>query len=222
MWSFFYEFCFRNCAAALTKVKTIGRNFALARRPTSRRGRLFPSAAAEGAAREGLRYPEWDWRRRAYRPDYRRVFAAPVRGDGCEWSPPRETLRRIAKVRRRFEAYRPRREQARAQIEGDDLDLDAVVRARADCLAGAELSDRIYLSDSQAGPRRRGRASGRRLAVDRRLDRGSARHRYRARVGAGLLPCARRGRRHARGLRLQFERAATRFASISSRTFPIR
>jgi nitric oxide reductase NorD protein len=110
-----------------------------------------PSAAAEGAAREGLRYPEWDWRRRAYRPDYCRVFAAPVRGDGCEWSPPRETLRRIAKVRRRFEAYRPRREQARAQIEGDDLDLDAVVRARADCLAGAESSDRIYLSTLKQG-----------------------------------------------------------------------
>ena len=36
-------------------------------------------------------------------------------------------------------------------MEGDDLDLDAVVRARADFLAGAESSDRIYLSSRKQG-----------------------------------------------------------------------
>jgi nitric oxide reductase NorD protein len=112
---------------------------------------LSPSAAAEGAAPEGLRYPEWDWRRRAYREDYCLVLAAPVRASHREWTPSPDTLRRIGKVRRRFEAYRPHREQARAQIDGDDLDLDAVVRARADFLAGAESSDRIYLSARQEG-----------------------------------------------------------------------
>ena len=72
-------------------------------------------------------------------------------GGRSDWSPSRETQRRIAKVRRHFETYRPHREQARAQIEGDDLDLDAVVRARADFAAGGEWSDRIYLSSRKQG-----------------------------------------------------------------------
>ncbi len=112
---------------------------------------LSPSAAAEGVAQAGLRYPEWDWRRRGYRPDYCRVIAAPVQEGRRDWAPSPETQRRVAKVRRLFEAYRPKREQARAQIEGDDLDLDALVRARADFLAGAESSDRIYLSALRQG-----------------------------------------------------------------------
>ncbi len=107
---------------------------------------LSPSAAAGGAASEGLRYPEWDWRRRAYRKDFCRVVAAPLREEGSDWSPSPETLRRVRRVRRQFESFRPRREQARAQADGDDLDLDAVVRARADFAAGGEASNRIYLA----------------------------------------------------------------------------
>src|SRR5208337_3447607 len=35
---------------------------------------LSPASAEGGAAAEGLRYPEWDWRQRAYRKDFCRVF----------------------------------------------------------------------------------------------------------------------------------------------------
>ena len=107
---------------------------------------LSPASAEDGPAAEGLRYPEWDWRRRAYRKDFCRVFVRPLSEQSADWTPSPEALRRVRRVRRQFEAFRPHREQARAQVDGDDLDLDAVVRARADFAAGGEGSDRIYIS----------------------------------------------------------------------------
>ena len=108
---------------------------------------LSPAAAPDGGpAAEGLRYPEWDWRRRAYRKDACRVVVTPLRSADAEWTPSPEALRRVRRVHRQFEAFRPRRKQARAQVDGDELDLDAVVRARADCAAGGAGSDRIYLA----------------------------------------------------------------------------
>ena len=107
---------------------------------------LSPASAEGGAAAEGLRYPEWDWRQRAYRKDFCRVFVRPLSEQSADWTPSPEALRRVRRVRRQFEAFRPHREQARAQVDGDDLDLDAVVRARADFAAGEEGSDRIYIS----------------------------------------------------------------------------
>jgi nitric oxide reductase NorD protein len=107
---------------------------------------LAPAAASGAAAAEGLRYPEWDWRRRAYRKDFCRVVVTPLDQAGSDWAPSPEALRRIRRVRRQFESFRPHRELARAQVDGDDLDLDAVVRARADFAAGGNGSDRIYLS----------------------------------------------------------------------------
>lgn len=41
---------------------------------------------------------------------------------------------------------RPRREPQRGQIDGPDLDLDAVVRRQADLAAGGPGTDRIYLA----------------------------------------------------------------------------
>jgi nitric oxide reductase NorD protein len=107
---------------------------------------LAPAAATDGAAVEGLRYPEWDWRRRAYRPDYCRVIVETTDVDGPGWTPPPELMRRVRRVRKHFEALRPRRETLRAQTDGDDLDMEAVVRARTDLAAGETPSDRIYMT----------------------------------------------------------------------------
>ena len=52
--------------------------------------------------------------------------------------------RRIRRVRRQFEALRPRRQILHAQPDGEELDLSAVVRALADRRAGAPGSDRLY------------------------------------------------------------------------------
>jgi nitric oxide reductase NorD protein len=107
---------------------------------------MAPAAAQDGAAQEGLRYPEWDWRRQAYRQDYCRVVTVSPPVDGAPWEPSVALSRQIRRVRRQFDALRPRHEVLRAQTDGDDLDMDALVRSRADFAAGGTPSDRIYLT----------------------------------------------------------------------------
>lgn len=91
-------------------------------------------------------YPEWDFRSGTYLPDHCRVLAAPASSFGIPEAPDAETRRLIRRVRRQFEVLRPRHEMLRAQLDGADLDLDAVVRARADLAAGGQGSDRIHLT----------------------------------------------------------------------------
>jgi nitric oxide reductase NorD protein len=54
--------------------------------------------------------------------------------------------RHIRQVRRRFEVLRPRHERMRAQADGHDLDLDALVRARCDLRAGSGTLDRVHVA----------------------------------------------------------------------------
>ena len=104
--------------------------------------------APEDADREttaGLHvYPEWNYKTRSLDPARTRVLeniAAPA-----DAIPQRSAAarRRIEKVRRRFEALRPRRRMLSRQSEGSELDLDEVVRALADRRAGGPVTDRLY------------------------------------------------------------------------------
>lgn len=90
-------------------------------------------------------YPEWDWKRQAYRPDYCRVIAGPAPEEGEDWSADPLTQRNIRYVRRQFEALRPRRQTIHAQPDGDDLDLSMLVRTIADRRAGEAGTDRVFI-----------------------------------------------------------------------------
>lgn len=90
-------------------------------------------------------YHEWDFRTGTYLPDHCRVLAAPAAALGTAGTADAETRRLIRRVRRQFEVLRPRCEMLRAQLDGAELDLDAVVRARSDLAAGGQGSDRIHL-----------------------------------------------------------------------------
>ncbi len=89
-------------------------------------------------------YPEWDWRTRTLQPDCTRVLENRSRGDGPPLKLDAAARRRIERVRRRFESLRPRRRLMSRQIAGDELDLDEVVRARADWRACGMGSERLY------------------------------------------------------------------------------
>ena len=89
-------------------------------------------------------YPEWNYKTRnldAARTRILENFAKPA-----EKITPRsaQARRRIEKVRRRFEALRPRRRTLSRQTEGSELDLDEVVRAMADRRAGGYVGERLY------------------------------------------------------------------------------
>jgi nitric oxide reductase NorD protein len=90
-------------------------------------------------------YPEWDYTRQSYHRDHCRVLAQVATEEGIDWQPDASARRRIRVVRRQFEALRPRRETFTAQPDGDDLDLNALVRSYAEIQAGGTGSDRVYV-----------------------------------------------------------------------------
>jgi len=89
-------------------------------------------------------YPEWDYRKQVLLPDHCVVQAETAEEEGVDWEPDEEARRLIRRVRRQFEALRPRQMTFRRQADGDDLDLEAVVRARCDMAATGEISNRLY------------------------------------------------------------------------------
>lgn len=95
---------------------------------------------------EALAYPEWHYRKQRELPDHCAVIdaIAPETSD-AGWEPDAALARRIRRVRRQFEALRPERQCQRGQVDGPELDLDAVVRAIADQRAGNTGSDRVFM-----------------------------------------------------------------------------
>ncbi len=98
----------------------------------------------ESRAQGPITLPEWHYRKGAYLPNHCAIDAAPASEEGESWQPDRVARQRIRRVRRQFEAFRPRREIHHRQIDGVDLDMDALVRARTDQAATGRLSDKIY------------------------------------------------------------------------------
>lgn len=106
---------------------------------------LAPDEASGGRLRGEHLYPEWNHRKQQYLPEHCRVISDVQSEEGEDWTPDELTRRRIRRVRREFEALRPRRETLRGQLDGSELDMDAVIRARCDLAATGESSDRLYL-----------------------------------------------------------------------------
>jgi nitric oxide reductase NorD protein len=96
-----------------------------------------------------LTYPEWDYRRKAYHHGHCVVRAQLATEEGERWVPDVKARRRIRRIRRHFEALRPKREILRRQLEGAELDMDALVRAHCDVIASGRGSERVYLMARQ-------------------------------------------------------------------------
>lgn len=105
---------------------------------------LPPEANTGGGLGGVSTYPEWDYRRQVLLPDHCRVITGTATEEGADWQPDDAARRLIVRVRRQFEALRPRQVTFRRQADGDDLDLEALVRSRCDLAATGEVSDRVY------------------------------------------------------------------------------
>lgn len=106
---------------------------------------LPPEALVHTPLTAELTYPEWDYRKGIYLKDHCSVLAAPASSGDEDLAQSEEMKRLVRRVRRQFEAMRPKHEMLRAQFDGADLDLDAVVRSRTELKASGECSDRIHL-----------------------------------------------------------------------------
>jgi len=107
---------------------------------------LSPSDADHEALAGVHIYPEWNHRARSYMPDHCRILEVAATPDGTPFVP---NARRMREVRRQFEALRPRRILQPRQVDGAELDLDALLTSRADLLATGRGSDRIWQSARQ-------------------------------------------------------------------------
>lgn len=105
---------------------------------------LPPDAVVGGALTGRFTYPEWDYRRETMLPNHCQVLTGIAEEEGEDWRPTDETRRLIRRVRRQFEALRPRMMTFHRQADGDELDLEALVRARVDQQVDGTLSDRVY------------------------------------------------------------------------------
>ncbi|MBI3093713.1 MAG: hypothetical protein HYY97_02485 [Rhodocyclales bacterium] len=106
------------------------------------------SAAAPGVTTQpDAFYDEWDYRRAAWRHGWCHLYEmrAPV-GDHA-WVDEVRTRHAhlIRSIRRRFEALRGEDKPQRRQFDGEEIDLDAQVEARADRKSGGEPSPRLFI-----------------------------------------------------------------------------
>ncbi|EBA16880.1 NorD Nitric oxide reductase activation protein [Roseobacter sp. SK209-2-6] len=85
-------------------------------------------------------YPEWNHRLGEHMPAHCRILESEAEpAEGFE-----PDARLVARVQRQFAPLQPRRVMLPRQLDGNDLDLDAVVASRVDLTAGREGSDRIW------------------------------------------------------------------------------
>ncbi|MDH4275251.1 MAG: nitric oxide reductase activation protein, partial [Gammaproteobacteria bacterium] len=91
-------------------------------------------------------YNEWDYRRQNYRKNWCAVREKTV--SGVDYGFYAKTLEKYATqlrhLRRTFEAMRDENRRLKRQLDGEDVDIDALVEALADQHAGQEMSDRLF------------------------------------------------------------------------------
>lgn len=106
----------------------------------------LPEFQADGG--RAVHYPEWDAAIGDYRINWCRVVERPAEAGSDELVSSALTAHRsaIRSLRRFFESLRPPAfRRVAGQADGDDLDIDAVVRRAAEQRAGLEGNDRVYV-----------------------------------------------------------------------------
>ncbi len=117
---------------------------------TATRLKFHLDLAPEDVDRERLSgkhlYPEWDHKTGSYLPDHCNVLAstAPEAETAPAFNIDPAARRRIRAVKRQFEALRPKRIILPRQLDGDDLDIEAVIAAQVELRATGQSNDRVY------------------------------------------------------------------------------
>ena len=107
---------------------------------------LSPADADHEALAGEFTYPEWNHQSRSYMPGHCRVLEATPQESDEPFTP---DPKRMREVRRQFEAMHPRRILRPRQIDGPELDLDALIASRAEIAATGQGSDRIWMASRQ-------------------------------------------------------------------------
>jgi nitric oxide reductase NorD protein len=91
-------------------------------------------------------YPEWDCGRKHYRKNWCVLREKDVRPSEPGYV--KDVLARygglVKHLRKTFEAMRDENRMEKRQVQGDEVDIDALVEALADARDGSEMSDRLF------------------------------------------------------------------------------
>lgn len=115
-------------------------------------GASVPDVARIEPGEVALKYDEWDLKRRAYKPNWCNVYPSGLPKGDPGWSRAalRQHRRLIELLHRRLLARRSQLRPAHRQRSGEDVDIDAVVDARAALAAGRQPSRRLYIRQRRA------------------------------------------------------------------------
>jgi nitric oxide reductase NorD protein len=93
---------------------------------------------------EGVPLPEWDYRQQVLQPDHCRLQPMQAR-DAVPIGIPAYLQVKARRLRRLFEAIKPRRQWLNGQADGSELDLGALIEHSTDRLRGVRQADaRLY------------------------------------------------------------------------------
>lgn len=110
----------------------------------------LPSAAEDDVVLgDGIPLPEWDYRKNLLREDHVRLNELTPSINDPRAAPcalPEHLRRTSRRLHRQFAALTPGRRWLKGQVDGTELDVDAVVRATTDRACGHHPSDQLYLS----------------------------------------------------------------------------
>lgn len=102
---------------------------------------LAPQDADHERLASRFTYPEWNHKSRSHMPDHTCVLEIDGKPGPTPFAP---DPRLMARVRQQFQALTPRRIQRPRQIDGAELDLDALIDAQVAIRATGQGSDRIF------------------------------------------------------------------------------
>lgn len=112
------------------------------------KGEDFSEEPMEGESGSGkvYIYPEWDYRKQGYLQGFSTVKETETCGSNKDFFCSVLVRKRglVKEVRRKFEALTPASKLVKRQLEGDSIDIDALVESIADLAARRQPDERLY------------------------------------------------------------------------------
>jgi len=113
----------------------------------------LPSAASDDIVLDdGILLPEWDWKKQELLPNRCRIVQMQA-DDAPPCSLPAHLSQTAKRLRNQFQAMAPARVWHRAQMEGQDIDLDAYIRYVSERAAGQAIAAENLYREMRSGAR---------------------------------------------------------------------
>lgn len=113
----------------------------------------LPSAHADDVILDdGILVPEWDWKKQKLLPNRCRIVQM-LASDAEPCALPAHLSRTAKRLRDQFQAIAPARVWHHAQMDGQDIDLDAYIRYASDRAAGVQVAAENLYRDMRSGAR---------------------------------------------------------------------